>query len=85
MYVPTPMTEYVVTPMPDGTFSVWNEPKDSRYAVWQGGNGKWHCNCWHYVARCKKWGVDCKHIKLAKTNKKEELNDNYLRTTHKYR
>ena len=27
---------------------------------------KWACECWDYKARCRKAGIDCKHITASK-------------------
>jgi len=41
-----------------------------RYAPMTVGNKKiperWSCECWDYKARCRKAGVDCKHITASK-------------------
>ncbi len=84
MYKPTPIEDYVVTPMPDGTWRVWNEEKDTNYQVYLAPNNKWKCTCPDWEFRCKKWGVNCNHIRAVRRYEKGASHDKLGRQAYNW-
>jgi predicted nucleic acid-binding Zn finger protein len=52
--------------MPMREYSVESSKGSTRYKVTEYEDGKWACDCPHFLFRLRKSGTACKHIDLIK-------------------
>ena len=58
------MQDYVITKMPDGSFSVYKDENGFPYTVKLNNKTSW-CDC-PALPRARKAGFDCKHIEMIR-------------------